>query len=912
MPEYLSPGVYIEEVPARLKAIEGVSTSTAGFVGAATRGPVPGLPLPFLPLEDSVQPVLVTSLAEYLRRFGSLPEDPAATDQYLAHSVRAFFGNAGRRCFVCRVVNRDDAGGNNAIRAFVRVGQGTVLGLQQRAREGEQQVVLTSLRNVSAGVSLTFLRRADGSNALTSPAEIVGTVSAPFAMADGDSVGVSVNGAASVNMTPISAQPAEAVLAFAVGPIAIPAAVDLRLRVGADTEPEQTITFQPGDFADATDATLAEFLAVLARDTTGVQVDLNVGANTITLRTDHVGSGARLEIIGGTAIGIAGGGPFDVATGVVVVDGNVADVTRVMTQEIVSLFTPAGFTIAATSDGRLRITSTASGADVTLQVSDIAGAPAAALGLTTALATGSGTATLNVDSYDTQAERVTLSAVLPVDLEPDAIYVLVNGAAPNTDGAMFHARDPGAWGAKLEVSVVPSERTAVGVPAGVANGLDHVQVNSTATFYLGAIVEIDHGTQRSYGVVADILPGNTLRLETALLADLRDDGSIRVIEIDVTLTDRGSGVSETFSRRTWNPDARPEIRERHYSTVINEQSRLVYVQPPGTGTPALAPDGSEASDVQSQPITANGAPVSPLTANAGDNGQPPRDEDVIGTDGGAGARSGIQSLQDIDDIRLIAAPGYTAPAIQTQLISQCERMRYRFAVLDGERDPIGASVVNGVRAHRNLYDTSFAGYYTPWVEITSGERRLLLPPSGYVMGICARVDNQRGVWKAPANEVVQNITGLRAYYSTGEQDILNPRGVNCIRRFEGRGIRVWGARTLSSDPEFRYVNVRRFLIFMEASIDRGTQWVVFEPNSPETWARVVASVTAFLHTQWRDGALLGRRPEDSFFVRCDESTMTVDDIQNGRLICNIGVAIVRPAEFVIFRIEQIAGLGVTS
>ena len=298
MPEYLSPGVYIEEVPARLKAIEGVSTSTAGFVGAATRGPVPGLPLPFLPLEDSVQPVLVTSLAEYMRRFGSLPEDPAATDQYLAHSVRAFFGNGGRRCFVCRVVNRDDAGGNNATRAFVRVGQGTVLGLQQRARAGEQQVVLTSLRNISAGVNLTFLRRADGSNALISPAEIVGTESAPFAMRDGDSFGVSVIGAASVNMTPISAQPAEAVLVFATATVAIAPPVDLTLRVGADSEPEQTITFQAGDFADTANATLAEFLAVLARETTGVQVDLDAGTNEITLRTDQSGSGARIEILG--------------------------------------------------------------------------------------------------------------------------------------------------------------------------------------------------------------------------------------------------------------------------------------------------------------------------------------------------------------------------------------------------------------------------------------------------------------------------------------------------------------------------------------------------------------------------------------------------------------------------------------
>jgi phage tail sheath protein FI len=235
-------------------------------------------------------------------------------------------------------------------------------------------------------------------------------------------------------------------------------------------------------------------------------------------------------------------------------------------------------------------------------------------------------------------------------------------------------------------------------------------------------------------------------------------------------------------------------------------------------------------------------------------------------------------------------------------------MRYRFAVLDGELEPLGMSVTS-ILAHRNAYDTSFASYYTPWVEITENETPMYVPPSGYVTGIYARTDVQRGVHKAPANETLLGITGLRTYLTTGEQEVLNPRGVNAIRRFEGRGIRVWGARTLSSELELRYTNVRRFLIFLEASLDRGTQYVVFEPNAPETWARVVDSVSAFLNTQWRNGALFGRRPEDAYFVRCDETTMSVDDVQNGRLICQIGVAIVRPAEFVIFRIEQITGFG---
>ena len=236
--------------------------------------------------------------------------------------------------------------------------------------------------------------------------------------------------------------------------------------------------------------------------------------------------------------------------------------------------------------------------------------------------------------------------------------------------------------------------------------------------------------------------------------------------------------------------------------------------------------------------------------------------------------------------------------MQLALIGQCELLRYRFAILDGELEPQAGSLTS-ILKHRNLYDTSFAAYYAPWITVSLDGQPRYLPPSGFLAGLYARVDNARGVWKAPANEPVLNALALKTNFTTGEQDVLNPRGVNLIRRFDIGGIRVWGARTLSSDPDVKYINVRRTLIFLEASIDQGTQWVVFEPNTPETWTRLSDSVSAFLTTQWRSGALFGRKPEDAFFVRCDETTMTSDDILNGRLICHIGVAIVRPAEFVI-------------
>jgi phage tail sheath protein FI len=523
----------------------------------------------------------------------------------------------------------------------------------------------------------------------------------------------------------------------------------------------------------------------------------------------------------------------------------------------------------------------------------------------------------NVAAYDTRANSVTMPALLAADvlangrLDPDQVYATPAGAAFSAGtGPQFHARNVGTWGGNLAVSITNSDRPATPITVAAANGDTIVQVQSTTSFYRGAVVEIDHGApaSRSYHAVAEILPGSRLRLNPALAAAATIAGFARVAELDVVIEDPTTGTLEIFRGLSWNPDNDVQIRQRHYSTAINTRSRLVYVQPPGFG--GLA--GAETVAIAGQPITDRGSPMRPLAANSGNNGAVLSDADYVGVDPGPGQRTGIQSLQDVDDIRIIAVPGVTTRTVQNELITQAERMRYRFAVLDSPLDVTGPSVVNGVLTHRNSYDSSFASYYTPWPQITisdplTGDRALDLPPAGYVMGIYARTDNERGVWKAPANEVVRGATGLHTYITTGEQDLLNPRGVNAIRSFAGRGIRVWGARTLSSDPEFRYTNVRRFLIFLEASIDRGTQWVVFEPNAPQTWSRVVDSVSAFLFTQWRDGALFGRRPEDAYFVRCDETTMSVDDVQNGRLICNIGVAIVRPAEFVIFRIEQITG-----
>jgi phage tail sheath protein FI len=300
-----------------------------------------------------------------------------------------------------------------------------------------------------------------------------------------------------------------------------------------------------------------------------------------------------------------------------------------------------------------------------------------------------------------------------------------------------------------------------------------------------------------------------------------------------------------------------------------------------------------------------------VEASANDIAGQPANPDVA-TD----KATGLEALAEIDDIAIVAAPDAgtfdvldTSIAVTNSLIAHAELTKYRIAVLDGPR----GSSMNEIRSFRGQFDSTRAALYHPWLEILdplerpaqgAPPKKLLIPPSGAVCGIYARSDIERGVHKAPANEIVRGLTRFEANINTPRQEVLNPEGINALRFFEGRGNRVWGARTISSDPEWKYVNVRRLFIFIEHSIDKGTQWAVFEPNNERLWANIRQTVEDFLLNLWKDGALLGAKPEEAFFVRCDRTTMTQYDLDNGRLICLIGVAPVKPAEFVIFRIGQ--------
>jgi phage tail sheath protein FI len=275
-----------------------------------------------------------------------------------------------------------------------------------------------------------------------------------------------------------------------------------------------------------------------------------------------------------------------------------------------------------------------------------------------------------------------------------------------------------------------------------------------------------------------------------------------------------------------------------------------------------------------------------------------------------GARQEPQGLQQLEldpfrEVSLVYAPfpRDNQNAVAREIIDHCERMRFRVAVIDAAR-----TAQPGDLDPRSTIptDTSYAALYAPWIVVSDplSGARLEVPPGGHVLGIYARTDDQRGVFKAPANEIVNGALDVVFQINNNTQAVMNPRGVNAIRRFPDRGIRVWGARTLTSNGLWKYVSVRRLFVFLEASIYVGTQWVVFEPNDDRLWARVKDTIRLFLRSQWRQGALFGRTEDEAFFITCDRTTMSQDDILNGRLICEIGIAPVRPAEFVIFRVFQ--------
>ncbi|MER5517687.1 phage tail sheath subtilisin-like domain-containing protein [Streptomyces sp. NPDC048254] len=342
-------------------------------------------------------------------------------------------------------------------------------------------------------------------------------------------------------------------------------------------------------------------------------------------------------------------------------------------------------------------------------------------------------------------------------------------------------------------------------------------------------------------------------------------------------------------------------------TQVKERSKLITVTEAAPAAQLARPENQTVALVAPTPAPASASPVA-------DAGSHPGPAEYLGD---SADRTGFGGLEAVDEVSMVAVPDLMAAyqrgaidleavkAVQLGLIAHCELMGDRVAVIDPPPS-LNARQIRVWRQETAGYDSKYAALYYPWIKTfdpASGQSRLI-PPSGHVAGVWARNDAERGVHKAPANEVIRGAVDLELQITRGEQDLLNPIGVNCIRAFPGRGIRIWGARTLSSDPAWRYLNIRRYFNYLEESILIGTQWVVFEPNDHNLWARIRRNISAFLVNEWRSGALFGQRPEEAYYVKCDEETNPPESVDVGRVICEIGIAPVKPAEFVIFRLAQ--------
>ena len=488
---------------------------------------------------------------------------------------------------------------------------------------------------------------------------------------------------------------------------------------------------------------------------------------------------------------------------------------------------------------------------------------------------------------------------------------------------VFWAKDEGTWGNGIKVTARQTDGARTEL-RDFEGGKIHI-LKSIDGFEEGDVVKITSANGDKTPVYNRIteIKGTTVTFEE----EIRQDSIVQCCRLAIIVRSLSDGQSESYEDVSLNQDNASYIKN-----VLAKSSLVDVVVGNGQA-------GVSEPDLLAGVLLAHGNPELGLLLNAftiatggrvkdaskpnkpdwivdvlldgGSNGEIPTGEAIagvyIGDEGGKpGQRTGLAAFAGASNVSIMAIPGITNQAVQKALVAHCENEQNRFAILDM---PCEKASVSELEEAREPFDTNYAAMYHPWIQVfdSSAKKQTYLPPSGSVAGIYARSDNTRGVHKAPANEVVQNALGLSCHYGKGEQDILNPKGINIIRALPGQGIRVWGARTCSSNPLWKYVNVRRLFIFLEESIKSSINWAVFEPNDEVLWTRVRLTIASFLRDQHRVGALVGATEEQAFYVKIGPETMSQQDILNGRLICEIGVAPSRPAEFVIFRITQMTG-----
>lgn len=793
MPEYLAPGVYVEEIEIGAKPIEGVSTTTTGFLGMAERG-------------DLNKPTLVTSFAEYQRIFGGyLAEKDYGNKRGLPYAVEGFFVNGGQRLYVSRVATEKAAKSSG----FLPDISGKSISL---AEEVKAKAITLKVKEDATGLKKDdVLLLKDGPQS-----EYLKFVSTAKALTL--DVPLSQSYAIDTDITKMK----QGATAYTIQEDMAANAVVIKL--------DKVTNLGENDVLIINDATNPEICIVKSVDAIENSIEVKT-----PLRFAHA---ANVEIKKLT--------------------------TTTTTKKLISVV-KTGYTVVP-----ITATDTDFSPDDAIKIGE---------DYFIIKATDADKVILIADELKHQHKK---------DKEIKQLVPAIEVKAVNE----------GTWGDKIKIVVKESTPSSAKLTADALNQ-NFLDLDTVTGMEKGTLLKLST-TPSSYKTVTEVIKTDDTKrvvLENAV-GSLSAGKEVSTVEFDIMVS--FDGFDEAFKNLSMN-----EAHSRYVEKVITpESSKLISVKDVSTTVEA------------SQKIPMPPQDKEPGWKLSGGNDGIPDDSELNTTyegkdDTEPAKRAGIYTLKNIDEISIVAIPGITTQHLQNKLIIHCESMKDRFAVLDSEEK----ADLDAIQRQGNLYDSKYAALYYPWIRVFDplSKKRINVSPSGYMCGIYARSDTERGVHKAPANEVVRGALGLEEFngykriITKGQQDILNPKGINCIRAFPGRGIRVWGARTTSSDALWKYINVRRLFLFIEESIEDGTQWVVFEPNDEKLWARVRQTITQFLTRVWKDGALMGSTPGEAFFVKCDRTTMTQDDIDNGRLIVIIGVAPVKPAEFVIFRIAQWAG-----
>jgi len=907
MPEYLAPGVYMEEFEIGAKPIEGVSTSTAAFLGIAKKGPLD-------------KPTLITNQQQFVIKFGS-----HLKKSYLAYAVEGFFRNGGKRCFIVRVahdakkakiaVNSTNDNSLMLISALTEGKWGNDISIEvKESSSGSTILFLSKLtENVAAGVasikfsSATGLSKgskiviSDGTNTEgdTDANEIkvdlrengIVSLSRPL----GNSYNMDVSYAYVKLSTDSLHTTVKSATGFNVGGVVMFLVPDL------DTKPDDyqnptvilSAVKQPDKKLGWETPLGSDINGAVCMDIKGVKTEFDLLNSNITEGSNSVPK-ANLD-------------PKDTSKSVDrLKQGDKIEFIESPKKEILTIHGTTGSAISFKETFKYNYTAgNSTSIAMTSSITDLFSGTYQQSGFI--INAEDTTATITLDNGIKGLQTEDFLTLVDPDDPNNSTEVQIDEVIDDT-----HIKLTSEPGAAFQVDGTQVRFTLK------ATGTSIV-VSSIEGFSPNNLIDIDGGAAKKGRFRISTIKDNRITFtrpdfpqdvnEATVTAKQWNSTSVRSQEFKIVAVYGDNEVEETFDKLSIS-----ESSGRYFGKegIINKKSTLIEVEDvrDSPGTPPSGIDDLPSPGLKSR-------------VEKGSDGGDIKASDYIGTVTSKEERTGLQALEAVDDVNILAIPdlmmsfgggnGNLSPdaveQVQLAMIGHCEKLKDRFAILD----PIKGYTTEEIQEWRmdNL-DSKYAALYYPWIKVSDpieAEYSIsrLIPPSGYIAGIYARSDTERGVHKAPANEIVRGVTDTERSITTGEQEALNPDGINCIRAFSGRGIRVWGARTISSDSLWKYINIRRLFIYVEESIEKNTQWVVFEPNDEKLWARVRATITQFLTGVWRDGALMGTKVEEAFFVKCDRTTMTQDDIDNGRLICVIGIAPVKPAEFVIFRIAQWQG-----